>query len=95
MKIVKSIRLSEDNIQEIMDCPVVYKITKKNFDPAINDEPSCNLNLYRKPSIIIYLVGCKETYKIDGKSCLYLTEDGYWRCLPVEVMESYLNKTNG
>ena len=77
MKIVKSIRLSEDNILEIMDCPVVYRISKLELEPENQETIGSNLRTKEKPSIRIFVQGFKLPCGLYG----YLVEDanGYWR----------------
>lgn len=77
MKIVKSIRLSEDNIQEIMDCPVVYRISKLELEPEQQEVVGSNLRMQEKPTIRIFVQGFKHPCGLNG----YLVEDtnGYWR----------------
>lgn len=93
MKIVKSIRLSEDNIQEIMDCPVVYRISKLELEPK-GEIADANLCTQLKPTILVYVQGYKEPCKANGDNHLFVMEDGIWRCLPKEVMEWFLDKAN-
>lgn len=77
MKIVKSIRLSEDNIQEIMDCPVVYRISKFELEPENQETIGSNLRVQEKPTICIFVQGFKNPCGLYG----YLVEDTncYWR----------------
>lgn len=77
MKIVKSIRLSEYNIQEIMDCPVVYRISKLELEPEQQEVIGSNLRMQEKPTICIFVQGFKHPCGLNG----YLVEDtnGYWR----------------
>lgn len=77
--IVKSIRLSEDNIQEIMNCPVVYRISKLELEPEMQDSIGSNLRTQEKPAICIFVQGFKRPCGLHG----YLVEDtnGYWRCV--------------
>lgn len=77
MKIVKSIILSEDNIQEIMDCPVVYRISKLELEPDQQEVVGSNLRMQEKTTIRIFVQGFKHPCGLNG----YLVEDtnGYWR----------------
>lgn len=77
MKLAKSIRLSEDNIQEIMDCPVVYRISKLELEPEQQEVVGSNLRMQEKPTIHIFVQGFKHPCGLNG----YLVEDtnGYWR----------------
>lgn len=85
MKIIKQIKLSEDNIQEIMDCPVVYRISKLEIDPNENKGIGSNLGMERKPHILIFVQGFELPCGLRG----YLVEDenGYWRYLKDEELE--------
>ncbi len=85
MKIVKSIRLSEDNIQEIMDCPVVYRISKLELEPEMQETIGSNLRVQEKPTIRIYVQGFKNPCGMYG----YLVEDanGYWRKISDEELK--------
>ncbi len=93
MKLLKAIRLSADNIQEIMDCPAVYRIAKAEFDPA-NEDADANLNTLIKPTIDVYVQGFKKPCEADGDNHLFAAEDGIWRCLPKDVMEWFLDEAN-
>lgn len=77
MKIVKSIILSEDNIQEIIDCPVVYRISKLELEPDQQEVVGSNLRMQEKTTIRIFVQGFKHPCGLNG----YLVEDtnGYWR----------------
>lgn len=89
MQIVKSIKLSEDNIQEIIDCPVVYRISKLELEPDMQDTIGSNLRVQEKPTICIYVQGFKRPCGVHG----YLVEDtnGYWRCISDEDFERLSN----
>lgn len=80
MKIIKSIKLSLDNIKEIIECPVVYRVSKIEIDPLINDGDS-NLKKIEKPHICIFVQGFKCPCRLND--CGYLVQDtnGYWRYL--------------
>lgn len=90
MKIIKSIRLSEDNIQEIMDCPVVYRISKLELEPENQETIGSNLRTREKPTICIFVQGFKKPCGFHG----YLVEDanGYWRCISDEDFEKLGNR---
>lgn len=79
MKIKRIIKLSADNIQEIMECPVVYRISKLELEPQEQEIIGSNLRLQEKPTIRIYVQGFRLPLGMQGN----LVEDdaGYWRWL--------------
>ncbi len=77
-----------------MDCPVVYRISKLEFDPA-NADADANLYTQKKPSVRVYVQGYKEPCVADGNNYLFVTDDGIWRCLQKDTMLWFLEKTNG
>lgn len=86
MNIVKTIKLSDDNLQEIMECPVVYRISKLELEPTNQELIGSDLGTKEKPSLVAYVQGFR-------KPCLlkegYLAQDdkGYWRCLSKNELE--------
>lgn len=90
MKIVKKIRLSEDNIQEIMRCPVVYRISKLELEPDEQENIGSNLGMKESPTILIFVQGFQLPCGLQG----YLVEDanGYWRYLKDEELEKLNTK---
>lgn len=90
MKIVKKIRLSEDNIQEIMRCPVVYRISKLELEPDEQENIGSNLGMKESPTILIFVQGFQLPCSLQG----YLVEDvnGYWRYLRDKELEELNTK---
>lgn len=82
--------MSEDNIQEIMDCPVVYRISKLELEPENQETIGSNLRTQEKPTIFIFVQGFKKPCGFHG----YLVEDtnGYWRCIGDEDFEKLGNR---
>lgn len=85
MKIVKTIKLSEYNLQEIMECPVVYRISKLELDPE-NQFSRGNLGTKEKPTILIFVQGFELPCGIDT-GFLAQDENGYWRFLNTKEFE--------
>lgn len=81
MKILKSILLSEDNIQEIWNCPAVCRLTKVQLDAS---EPVCSTDWESKPVYSVTFNGwgrvalLKERAEADY---LILDEKGFWSWL--------------
>lgn len=78
MKIIKAIKLTEGNIQEIWECPAVYRISKLQFDP-INDMGGY-LEADELPHTQIWLLGFKFPCATDG-GYIVMDDHGYWRYL--------------
>ncbi len=85
MKIVKAIKLADDNMQEIWDCPVVYKVSKLELE-ADDEALSGNLGTTETPRTLVFVQGFKLPCATIGG---YLAQDdkGYWRYLKQEEFE--------
>ncbi len=86
MKIVKTIKLSDDNVQEIMECPVVYRISKFELEPENQEIIGSDLGAKDKPSTLVYVQGFSKPCLAKGG---YLAQDdrGYWRYLTQKDLE--------
>lgn len=79
MKIVKEIKLSLDNIKEVIECPAVYRISKIEIDPLMSD--NANLGKSDSPHICAFVQGFKRPCNLNGCGYLVLDANGYWRYL--------------
>lgn len=90
MKIVKAIQLSDDNLQEIMECPVVYRISKLELDPIDQRMSHGNLGAKEKPTILVFVQGFELPCGINT-GFLVQDEKGYWRFLKTKELEELNN----
>lgn len=81
MKIVKAIELTEDNIQQIWECPAVYRISKAQLDP-INCIGDGNLGK-DEPETSVFVQGFTLPCGANG-GYLIQDEKGYWRYLKAD-----------
>lgn len=90
MEIIKAIKLTEDNIQEIWECPAVYRISKLQLD--LLNGVKRGLEKDDRPFTQIWITG-SEFPCATRDGYLVLDELGYWRFLSSEDYQE-LSKGN-
>lgn len=81
MKVTEYIPIDRNNVQRIIDCPVVVAVEKLTGAEG-----------WDKDMMFVYVRGCK--LPISECSCLVKTEDGRWFTMHKEEFDRFVQKLN-
>ena len=78
MKIVKAIKISQHNVQEIWNCPVVERIERIRMEKMSNIE---------NDTMLVFVQGHRD-YTREGWF-LVKNEKGEWDTMPLHILEEH------